>query len=501
MLQDNVNDTRCGIFATPHFYEGGNQVNKTKSVIWIMLCMVFIGGISVPAATAAYAEEAQVTGTCGENLTWVLKSDGTLTISGTGEMTNYTYYVHAPWADYGTYIKFAVVENGITTIGDYAFNDVWLEEIVIPDSVTAIGRNAFTRTKLSSITISENIKNIGHACFWNCNDLSKVVIESEETEFENQVFEGCPLENAGPIGSGCDIEFGWITKIPNYVFYGCQLLSEIEIPDSVTTIGSSAFCDCIALITIELPEGIASIGNQAFRACKGLEEIRIPDTVVSLGNYAFYECNNLKTITLSNRIKTICYHTFNGCSSLEKIVIPDSVEVIEGRAFLDCVSLREITIPNSVISMKPEIFQGCSALQNIYIDNVEGVLTDAPWAAPNAALTYLRKIVIQPIAESYCYTGREIEPEIFVSEDKVDGTFSKPLIEGTEYTVSYFSNVYLGTARIDIHYHQNYANLGTWVNKLAFNILPKPASEVTIAPISAQAYTGKAITPNPTITN
>ena len=117
-------------------------------------------------------------GTCGENLTWALTRDGTLTISGTGEMTDYSHFNSVPWYTNRSQISSVVMDEGVTSIGSYAFFGCRsLTTITIPEGVTYIGFRAFEGcTSLTSITIPGSVTSIGNTAFYECSGLTSVTI-------------------------------------------------------------------------------------------------------------------------------------------------------------------------------------------------------------------------------------------------------------------------------------------------------------------------------------
>ena len=142
---------------------------------------------------SAAAESAVVeSGACGENLTWTLDAAGTLTVSGTGAMKDYNYK-GAPWYQSRDSIKAVVIENGVTTIGEYAFSDCSsLSSITIPEGVTTIGDRAFYGcTGLSSITLPEGVTTIGDSAFWSCDSLTSINIPESVTAIGEDAFSGC----------------------------------------------------------------------------------------------------------------------------------------------------------------------------------------------------------------------------------------------------------------------------------------------------------------------
>ena len=252
-------------------------------------------------------------GTCGYNLTWTLTEDGVLTISGTGAMTNFSEG-GSPWHTKRTKITSVVIEDGVTSIGKYAFYAcLKMEEISIADTVTSIDGYAFRDcTKLKTVEIPDSVTSIGSYAFYGCSSLTSINIPDS------------------------------VTSIGGRAFYGCSSLTSIVIPNSVTSIGSSLFYNCVSLTSVAIGDGVTSIGDDAFYLCTKLTSVNIPDGVTSIGDYVFYYCGSLTSINIPDGVTDIGEHTFDGCSSLTSINIPDSVTSIGGRAFYGCSSLWHV---------------------------------------------------------------------------------------------------------------------------------------------------------------
>lgn len=195
---------------------------------------------------------------CGENLTWKF-ADGILTISGTGDMYDYSSADPAPWSEYNDIIASITISDGVTSIGDNAFHSCCAESIDLQcTSLVSIGKNAFSRcTMLTSIFIPESVQSIGSEAFSLCEGLSMVELPTT------------------------------LTKIPDGIFTDCALLDSITIPDTVTEIGANAFLRCTAFILEKLPAGIKSIGASAFENCGAVESLALPKTLESIGEAAF----------------------------------------------------------------------------------------------------------------------------------------------------------------------------------------------------------------------
>ncbi len=277
--------------------------------IFLVLCMVV-----TLLPVGAFADSTPTSGKCGENLTWKLDGDGTLTISGTGAMEDYDYLndYYAPWMDFLASIEKVVISKGVTSIGNDAFQSCYnLRNVTIPDSVTSIGGSAFRGCDITSLKIPDGVKYIGPCAFSDC-----------ELETIN-------IPNGLAVLDGC-------------VFSGCWRLKQITIPNSVTKIEGGAF------------------------QRSGLESIVIPKSVTSIGGGVFQECNYLSSVTLPSSIKTISDSAFLACESLTNIVIPDGIVKIGDSAFYHCKALNSITIPASVKSIGDLAFNGCDALKDVY---------------------------------------------------------------------------------------------------------------------------------------
>ena len=341
-----------------------------------------------------FAENENViaSGTCGaqgENLTWVLTEAGTLTISGSGKMQDYSDSSVAPWYTKRTKILSVVVEDGVTSVGSCAFyaclklasvtlpegiNSIGyasfrdctkLAEVNIPNSVTSIGYQTFYNcSSLTSVTIPEGVTSIDYGVFYDCSSLTSVTIPDSVTGIGGSAFYGCSKLTSVTIPEG-------VTSINVFNFYGCSSLTSVTIPESVTSIGNSAFCGCSSLTSVTIPEGVTSIDSYAFQGCSSLTSVTIPESVASIGRGAFQGCSSLMSVTIPEGVTSIDSYAFSGCSSLTSVTIPEGVTSIGDSAFYGCSSLTSVTIPEGVTSIDYGVFSGCSGLTSVSIP--EGV--------------------------------------------------------------------------------------------------------------------------------
>ena len=306
------------------------------------------------------SETIVASGTCGDNLTWKLDDEGTLTISGKGAMTEWVNSDSAPWKTHSNTINKVVIQPGVTSIGGHAFSKCKnLTSITIPEGVTSIGSDAFSGcSSLTSITIPEGVTSIGEYAFYACENLKSITIPKSVTSIGNYAFGGCSSLTSITIPEG-------VTSIEGGVFYKCSSLTSITIPESVTSIGWYAFQGCSSLTSITIPEGVTSIGKNEFSGCKNLMSITSPEGVTIIEAEAFRGCSSLTSITIPEGVTNIGENAFRGCSSLTSITIPKGVTSIEWGTFRGCSSLKSITIPERVTSIGEYAFYACDGLIDV----------------------------------------------------------------------------------------------------------------------------------------
>ena len=391
-------------------------------------------------------------------ITWTL-SDGTLTISGTGEMPNYSLVnQNQPWSSKKSTIKKVIIENGVTNIGKYTFyNYSNLTTITIPKSVTSIGGFAFAYCKsLTSITIPNSVTSIGGGAFNGCG-LTSITIPNS------------------------------VTTIDDYTFYDCKDLTSITIPNSVTKIGEMAFCGCSALTSITIPKSVTNIniGSGIFSKCSSLNSITvekgntkydsrddcnaiietktntliascnntiIPNSVTTIGSFAFGDSNRT-SITIPATITDIRIRAFCGCSDLTFVtveegntiydsrekcnaiietksnslivgcrntVIPSSVTSISNWAFEWCKSLTSISIPNSVTSIGINAFSGCLGLTSISIPNSVTSIGINAFSYCSGLTSITCEAITPPDCGSSCFYDINKSIPVYVAANNVD---------------------------------------------------------------------------------
>jgi|GEM_PF-2957720 len=282
-----------------------------KRLLTNLLCLMLAFILLLPAEALAAAPAVVDSGACGAqggNLTWVLTSDGVLTISGTGNMADYP---------------------------------------------------RLPKSSISSVVINEGVTSIGDGTFYGCSGLASATIPSSVTSIGDSAFFGCSSLTSAAIPEG-------VTSIGLWTFGSCRSLESVTIPSSVTSIGNMAFSDCSELGSVTIPEGVTSIGGSAFGHCSSLTSVTIPSSMASIGDGAFSGCSILASVTIPEGVTSIGSGTFAYCSSLESVTIPEGVTSIGDRAFAYCDSLENVTIPESVTSIGNYAFSNCGSLTDVH---------------------------------------------------------------------------------------------------------------------------------------
>ena len=339
--------------------------------------MLFI----VLLATILVAARASIvtSGDCGDNVTWTYDpAFFTLRIAGSGPMKDFSGGDPHPWHVFNSFIQHFVIEEGVTTIGNYACNQC---------------------RALSSISIPTTVKTIGSLAFKDCVSLEGVSIPSSVTSIGGQCFRGCTSLKTIDIPSS-------VITIEGSVFLGCVNLTSVTIPGSVSSIATSTFSGCIKLNNVTIQNGVESINMNAFNGCVELKSIFIPASVSTIGYDSFYGCNHLETIkvdkensqfksnedgvvfskngtilvlyppgkngdyVIPSTVTSIEQYAFHGCNGLTSITIPEGITTIGRLAFSECNSLTNVTIPSSVTSISASAgsFSSCSNLESIIVN-------------------------------------------------------------------------------------------------------------------------------------
>ena len=455
-------------------------------------------------------------GACGNDLSWVLTEDGVLTIYGTGEMNNYTDWSPASWYSHRARITSVVIEDGVTTIGSYAFRGCYqmtdvtiggsvvsigkyafyscsaLRDLEIPGSVTSIGMYAFSICgSLETVVIGNGVADIGDWAFRSCESLTSVTIPESVATFGKGVFGDCRsltgiwvhennpyfssddrgvlfnhdmtvlLQAPGGIHGAYSVPDG-VVDIAGFAFQGCADLTGIIFSGSVTNIGTDAFDFCESLTHVTIPGNVVTIGESAFSSCSGLISVELQHGVASIAQEAFAWCSELESLTIADTVVSIGENAFYGCESLTTVTIPDSVTDLGKNVFASCCALLSVNIGDGIRAIPNGAFSNCSSLENVIFG--ANVTTIGEYAF--ASCTGLQNITIPETVTSvaycaftYCYGMTEI---IFQGDAPSVGQYAFEEVTATAYYPA-------GNDTWTEAVMQNYGGTLTWV---AYNTDP-----------------------------
>lgn len=324
----------------------------------------------------------------------------------------------------------------------FAFLNTSLKSIVLPESLNEIGFGAFNCSDLKtagpatgnfdvkfnwkteipgcafsefsylvSIEIPEGVTDIGDNLASDLAQLEKLILPASVQSVSKglQSGEESKLETAGPIGSGCNIEFGWTTTIPDYAFAGCSALKSVALPENLVSIGQSVFSGNINLQNIMLPDTVTSIGEHAFDSCKQMTEITIPDGVTTIEPYTFDNCAALETVIIPDGVKTIGKYAFYNCISLNTAELPKNITEINDYAFSLNTALDSVTLPEGLRKIGKYAFSCIKAEEVIIPTTIQEI---GERAFCNSSLT---NVVFRDGSQSVTIAERAFEGTALVS--------------------------------------------------------------------------------------
>lgn len=329
---------------------------------------------------------ADDSGTCGENVTWAwVESTKTLTISGTGAMSDYDnskwtddvpLFSENPWDKYQNKIEKVVIGPGVTYIGGGSF----------------YGAGGSKYVNLKSVTIGSSVSEIGYFAFRQCEGLTTITVDSSNSYFDSRNNCNAVIEkSSNKLIVGCKTtvipssvkEIGYaafnnlkgitsvtipdgVTTIGQVAFYGCTNVTTVTIGNDVTDIGGASFYGCEKITALTFGNNVSKIEKSAFTGCSGLTTISLPKSLTSIGDGAFMWCSGLTSITFSNSSTTIGDFSFRECSNLTSITIPDNFTSIGNYAFIECSNLSSVTLGYYLNNIGDNAFENCSKLSNLY---------------------------------------------------------------------------------------------------------------------------------------
>ena len=355
----------------------------------LLLCALLSAAILLlpgPAALAQTVGSGSI-GADGDNVTWTLDDTGLLTISGEGAIKNF-YQYNAPFSGMEG-VRTAVIENGVSHIGNYLFSEcAELTDVAIAGSVESVGNYAFNKCGLlKTAPLPTGVRSLGYYAFYQCASLESLSIPEGVTVIEASLCNDCTAlaelslpSTVESIGNGAFYRCTSLTgtlplpaelkTIGDRAFYQCGF-EEVDFPTGVTAIGSSAFGNNQSLTALSFPaalDGACTIADNAFFSAHDLTAVALPEGVTDIGAQAFRFCSNLQSVTLPASLTGVGKSAFEYCTSLSALSFPAALNgecVIGESAFNSCGALTAVALPEGVMELGTSAFRFCNGLTRV----------------------------------------------------------------------------------------------------------------------------------------
>lgn len=321
-------------------------------------------------------------------------------VTGIGESA-FDYY-------YNLYAKARkiVIPEGVTYIGKRAFAQLYnVEEIIIPESVCSIGEDAFYQTAWLErknlkgrfvtvngilITVETDNKEItipeGVTCIASNatnGNAEKIILPSSVVHIDSHAFGNCEKlteieipESVNSIGEDAFAGTPWLEQkekenelvtVNDILISGKGCSGEVVVPDNIRQIAGGAFRENKNIVNVSLPEGVTEIGNAAFSGCSALRGISAPDSIVKIGKSAFENCLSLESISVPEGVSVIEEKTFSKCRYLESVKLSEKLTAVDNEAFESCYNLKNIVFPDNIRMIGERAFSGCENITEVIL--------------------------------------------------------------------------------------------------------------------------------------
>ena len=257
------------------------------------------------------------------------------------------------------------------------FEQKEIETVRFGSELLKSGNNAFCNcSALRELDLPEGLKTVGWNAFSGCETLERVSFPASLSAVERNAFYDCrnlARVEISDVGAWCRIAFEFYHDrfYSNPMWYAKELIlngepvTDLTLPDDLTSIGNGAFLNCKTLKTVVFPDGLTTIGKYAFANCEGLTGIALPDSVTGIGERAFFSCKAMTSATLGNGLRMLSSYAFAECESLRGIAVPESVQQLNEFTFASCFALETVKLPAGLQKIEMGVFRCCGNLSGI----------------------------------------------------------------------------------------------------------------------------------------
>ena len=274
-----------------------------------------------------------------------------------------------------TALSDVAIQGQLESIPEFSFSDCNLSALTLPNSVKSIGMYAFAdNPAMKSAVLGDNVKLIDNHAFSGCN-LSALTLPNSIKSIGMYAFADNPAMKSAVLGDN-------VKLIDNYAFSGCSNLTNLDLGNSLVTIGDYAFQSIGSKVNTGLnvvfPNTLSSIGKYAFKE-SSISSINIPNSVTKIGECCFTGNTKLKEVTIGKGCRELPEGIFSDCLALTSVVLNDGLEKISNKAFANCQSLESISIPGTIVQIGETYydkdsggslpFYNCTTLKNVRFED------------------------------------------------------------------------------------------------------------------------------------
>ena len=227
--------------------------------------------------------------------------------------------------------------------GRLYLNGEEVTSLTIPDEIIELHRNILRGCQsITNVTLHKNVQTIHNLAFCGCSNLERINIPKSVSKIGGGAFDGCH-----------NLKKVYINDLYSWLYIN------FELNGNPCCNGATLYLNERELQNVTIPSSFTELKAYAFQGCNSITDINIPKSITAIGDGTFFRCQNLKNITIPNSVTRIGQNAFNGCANLSEITLQNSISTIETGTFANCTGLRKINIPNSVTSIGSSAFALC----------------------------------------------------------------------------------------------------------------------------------------------